>query len=110
MLRPAGSLPNPLAPLRAPRSAPGTSPAIRPQWLKFIGAFFNREGVASNSADTRMVRTQPPGQQPAMRQSCATPRCSTIPFADLLTAYCTPAARCTFAGKAWMREFDTLRN
>ncbi|KIZ07558.1 hypothetical protein MNEG_0395 [Monoraphidium neglectum] len=35
-------------------SAPGTSPAIRPQWLKFIGAFFNREGVASNSADTRM--------------------------------------------------------
>ncbi|KAI8476046.1 MAG: hypothetical protein J3K34DRAFT_402777 [Monoraphidium minutum] len=35
-------------------SAPGTPPAIRPQWLKFIGAFFNREGTASLNADSRM--------------------------------------------------------
>jgi hypothetical protein len=29
---------------------------MRPQWLKFVGMFFNRDGLGSANADTQAVR------------------------------------------------------
>jgi hypothetical protein len=37
-------------------SAPATAPILRPQWAKFVGLFFNRDGLASANADTMAVR------------------------------------------------------
>ncbi len=43
-------------PLQITISASGTAPILRPQWLKFVGAFFNRDGLGSANADTFAVR------------------------------------------------------